>query len=140
MTDKFIYNKPYIVKWASERIPGDGAFPLNSPCIGVERNGELVCAVVFSDFRGCSCCMSVAGLGKRWLSKRLLREAFSFPFVSLGLNRVGGLARADNLPAQNFNEHIGFKKEGVIRRGDDDGCDLIMYGMLKGECRWLGIQ
>jgi RimJ/RimL family protein N-acetyltransferase len=82
--------------------------------------------------------MNVAIDGGR-IGKGILREAFAIPFERLKCTRVSGLVRADNLAAQRFDEHLGFKREGVIRQGDDDGCDLIVYGMLKSECRWLGI-
>jgi RimJ/RimL family protein N-acetyltransferase len=48
--------------------------------------------------------------------------------------------REDNLDAQRFDEHLGFKREGLVRRGADDGTNLILYGMLKEECRWLEMK
>jgi RimJ/RimL family protein N-acetyltransferase len=50
---------------------------------------------------------------------------------------VTGLVRVDNIEARRFDENLGFVQEGIIRRGADDGTDMILYGMLKEECRWL---
>ena len=138
MTSKFVYNKPWIVKWVSDKIAGSDNFPLDSPCFGFLENGVLKVAVVYTMYSGVGVCMNVAIDGGRF-RRSVLREAFAIPFERLGCTRVSGLVRADNLAAQRFDEHLGFKREGLIRQGDDDGCDLILYGMLKSECRWLGI-
>ena len=138
MTSKFVYNKPWIVKWVSDKIPGDDTFPLDSPCFGALKDGRLYAAVVYTMHTPAGVCMNVAGEGN-WLNKSFLREAFAIPFERLGCSRVAGLVRTDNFAAQRFDEHLGFVREGLIRQGDDDGCDLIIYGMLKSECRWLGI-
>ena len=81
--------------------------------------------------------MNVAGGYKGWINRAFLRAAFAYPFKQLGCTRVSGLVRADNYAAQQFDERLGFKREGLVRRGDDDGTDLIMYGMLREECKWI---
>lgn len=135
-----IFNKPYISHWASERIKGNDRFPLDAPNFGLIKDGKLVAAVVYTVPMGNGICISVASDGSRaWLNKQFLRAAFAYPFKQLKCTRLTGLVRTDNLDAQRFDEHLGFKKEGILRKGDDDGCDLIIYGMLKEECRWLDI-
>lgn len=129
----------FVCRWMSVRIKGEGDFPKGTPAIGLEENGRLIAGVCYTGYDGTGIMMSVAGEGKRWLNRAFLRAAFSFPFNSLGVRRVSGLVRVDNLAAQRFDEHLGFKREGLIREGDDDGCDLILYGMLKSECRFLGV-
>ena len=85
--------------------------------------------------------MHVAAVpGKRWMTKDFLWRVFAYPFLQLNCNRVTGLVREDNIVAQKFDEHIGFKREGLIRKGATDGADIILYGMLKEECRWLGVK
>ena len=125
-----------VSRWVSARIPGDEDFPPNSPTIGLEENGRLIGGVVYTSLGG-GLCMNVAGEGKGWITRAFIRAAFEYPFVQLGLNRVCGLVRTDNLEAQRFDEKLGFKREGLLRQADDDGCDLILYGMLKSECRWI---
>lgn len=84
--------------------------------------------------------MSVASDGTgRWFNRTFLRAAFAYPFIQMKYTRVSGLVRVDNYAAQRFDEHLGFKREGLLRKGDDDGTDLILYGMLKEECRWIHI-
>ena len=136
----FIFNKPFVSQWASRMIAGASEFPPNAPNFALIKDGKIVAAVVYTIPMGNGICMSVASDGSRaWLNKTFLRTAFRYPFVQLGCTRVAGLVRTDNLDAQRFDEHLGFKREGLLRKGDDDGCDLILYGMLKEECRWLDI-
>jgi RimJ/RimL family protein N-acetyltransferase len=45
-----------------------------------------------------------------------------------------------NETAKKFDEHVGFIQEGVIREAFEDGEDAILYGMLRSECRYLGVH
>lgn len=125
--------------WLGDQI-GEPDF---TPCasIGLEQNGELIAAVAYNMYTKSSICMHVAAQpGKRWMNRDFLFRAFAYPFIQLRCNRVTGLVRVDNIEARRFNEHLGFVKEGIIRKGADDGTDMILYGMLKEECRWLGVR
>jgi len=125
--------------WVAERVDEQN---LNSTAaIGLEEDGELIAGVAFNMYTGPSISMHVAAVpGKRWMTKDFLWRCFAYPFLQLRCKRVTGLTRADNLKAQKFIEHLGFQKEGVIRCGWADGTDVILYGMLKDECRHLRIK
>lgn len=106
--------------------------------IGVESDGELIAGVVFDGYTEAGMNIHVAALeGRHWLSREFLYSVFAYPFIQLKCNRVTGLVRADNFKAQKLDEHLGFVKEGLIRRGCSDGTNMILYGMLKEECRWI---
>lgn len=113
----------------------------NINTLGVEQNGELIAGVVFEGYTGSSISIHVAALeGKLWLSKEFLFRVFAYPFLQLECHRVTGLVRADNIKAQKLDEHLGFVREGIMRKGATDGTDYIIYGMLKEECRWLNFK
>ena len=113
----------------------------NINTLGVEQNGELIAGVVFEGYTGSSISIHVAALeGKLWLSKEFLFRVFAYPFLQLECHRVTGLVRADNIKAQKLDEHLGFVREGIMRKGATDGTDYIIYGMLKEECRWLDFK
>ena len=137
-----VYDDPHrIVRWVAPRI-GEVPSAFSNPMgIGIEEHGELVAGVVYERFNGASITMHVAANpGARWATPKFLRVFFAYPFIQLGCNRVNGLVRVDNLVAQRFDEHLGFAREGLIRCGCDDGTDLILYGMLRSECRFLEHQ
>jgi RimJ/RimL family protein N-acetyltransferase len=129
-----------VIKWVGDRVNED-EFGVEAVGIGLEENGELVAGVVFNMYTKASICMHVAAEpGRRWMTKDFLWRSFAYPFVQLNCNRITGLVREDNLDAQRFDEHLGFKREGLIRKGCTDGSNMILYGMLREECRWLEIK
>ena len=129
-----------VVPWVGQRIDEDH-FDKDCIALGLEEDGELIAGVVFNWYTGPSISMHVAAEpGRRWLNRDFLFRAFAYPFLQLNCNRVTGLVRVDNLDAQRFDEHLGFKREGVIRQGAEDKTDFILYGMLRDECRWLEIK
>lgn len=46
------------------------------------------------------------------------------------------LVDADNDKSRKLVEHTGFVQEGLMRQAALSG-DVIVYGMLHRECRWL---
>ena len=136
---KVIYGQdPRVTEWVAEQVKEDDFGQCSA--IGLEKDGNLVAGVVFNWYTGPSIAMHVAGIGKEWLTRDFLYRCFAYPFIQLECNRVTGLVRTDNFAAQKFDEHLGFVREGVIRRGASDGTDFILYGMLKEECRWLEMR
>lgn len=126
-----------ICTWVAERV-AETEF-ISARGLGLEQGGELIAGVVYENYTGKNITMHVAAVpGKRWLNKDFLYRSFAYPFLQLNCNRVTGLVKADNLEAQKFDEHLGFKREGLLRQACEDGTDLILYGMLKTECRWIG--
>ena len=51
---------------------------------------------------------------------------------------MGSSIASDNYKSIRFCEHLGFVREGCIREGVGPGKDLLKYGLLKSECRFLG--
>lgn len=106
--------------------------------IGLEHDGELIAGVVFDNKSGSNIHMHVASNGTRhWMTPAYMAACFRYAFVQEKCNRITGLVRADNVDAQRFDEHLGFKREGQLRAACTDGTDLIVYGMLKSECRYI---
>jgi RimJ/RimL family protein N-acetyltransferase len=137
---KVIYGEDQrVINWVESQI-GE-KYPEGTVGIGLEQDGELIAGVVFDYYTGPSISMHVAAVpGKRWMTKDFLWRCFAYPFLQLQCNRITGLVRVDNLAAQKFDEHLGFKREGLLRKAAEDGTDYIVYGMLREECRWLEIR
>jgi hypothetical protein len=136
MEQRFLYDDSRLVPWAAAQI--GVRFPEDSHAIGIERDGEIVVSVVYDRFTGNDICMHVAAKpGVMWVRREAMHRFFAYPFLQLGCNRVTGLVAATNLTARKFDEHIGFVQEGVLREGLPNGEALIVYGMLRAECRWI---
>ena len=105
------------------------------PCvaIGVEHKGRLIAGVVYNEYRGNDIRLHVAAISPRWATRKNISALLAYPFIQLGCKRITGVVRAKNKEARKFDEGIGFIYEGTVRKGAENGDDLIIYGMLKNE-------
>jgi RimJ/RimL family protein N-acetyltransferase len=127
------------VPWVAERVDA-GQFNAEAKGIGFLEGDTLVAGVVYNHYSGTNVYAHIAAMpNKRWATHDNLFVLFYYPFVTLKCNRITGLVRVDNFKAQRFDEHLGFKREGVMRKACKDGQDLIVYGMLREECRFLKV-
>ncbi len=105
--------------------------------LGLVRDDRLVAGVIYNHWSESNCCMHVGALpGRSWLVPEFLYAAFDYPFNERTLRRVTGLVPKKNADARRFDEHLGFKLEGSMRHALPHD-DLLMYGMLKRECKWI---
>jgi RimJ/RimL family protein N-acetyltransferase len=125
-----------VAEWARQRIPHIRSWGEWYQAIGLER-GALCAAVVYNLYSDADIAIHIASDGSRkWLNRAFLKVAFGYPFNQLKVRRLTGLVPARNVAAQAFDEHLGFRREGVIRHGMPDD-DVILYGMLRAECRFI---
>ncbi|MFZ6813528.1 GNAT family N-acetyltransferase [Undibacterium sp. Rencai35W] len=102
----------------------------------VNARGEIVCGVVFEDYNRASACIHVAGIGKYWLSRTFLYAVFDYAFNQLKLKRLTGLVAQGNDAAYNFDLHLGFKLEHVLKDAHPNG-DIYLLVMRPEDCRYL---
>lgn len=124
-----------VAAWVADRIPEMSAFPDSAVAIGVADGQTLIGGVVYSHYSGADISMHQAG-EPGWLNRERLDVFFAYPFRQLGCRRVTGLVARKNKHARSIVERLGFKLEGKIRHGLPAD-DLMLYGMLRSECRWL---
>ena len=124
-----------LAKWVSERIPGNPDF-WDCQGLSIKTDGVLIGGVIYVNQRDNDIEMNVAADSARFMNKMVLREAFSYPFVQLGCNRITSIVSANNPHALEFNKRLGFQVEGRCREAFGDH-DAIIFGMLKRECRWI---
>lgn len=106
--------------------------------LGLESDGRLIAGVIFDNRAEASIMMHVASDGSRhWMTPAYMAACFRYAFIQEKVNLIVGLVRADNVDAQRFDEHLGFKKRGQLPQACTDGTDFIVYGMLKSECRYI---
>ena len=128
-----------LLTWVGERVDTKSFYP-GAVGIGLDVAGKLTAAVVYELYNEISVNMHIA-LEPGWsLSREQIRIAFSYPFGQLGCQRITGTIRTDNFLAQRLAEKLGFVQEGRMRYACKDGTDMIIYGMLRDECRWIGVK
>jgi RimJ/RimL family protein N-acetyltransferase len=126
-----------IAKFVQARIPNmERGFGMCA-AIGVIRRNKLVGGIVYHEYRPelKTIMVSMAGEGF-WMTPSVLTSFFAYPFEQLGCNRIWLMTAKRNKRTRRFVEGIGFKLEGCMRRGFLTD-DLMIYGVLARECRWL---
>ncbi|MCA1490094.1 GNAT family N-acetyltransferase [Ensifer sp. NBAIM29] len=126
-----------MIAWAESRIPGC-KFRDDAKAIGIRSDKSFHGVVVFDAFTTTGCWVSVASDGGRqWITREYIIRVFAYPFIQLGYPRLNSFVSINNADAIRFNESFGFTREGVMRQAGHEGEDIIMFGMLRRECRWL---
>ena len=70
------------------------------------------------------------------LSRALLTACAGYVFGQLACDRLTIRIQGDNAAMLNLAPRIGFTKEGTMRAAHQ-GREVHIFGMLRGECRWL---
>lgn len=129
----------HVVEWVAKKTHEFGNFGA-SVGIGVEKNGELVAGVVYSDYNGVNFVAHIASDGsKRWMTKEYLWLIFHYPFIQVNVNRITCLIGEANKESVSLCEHFGFELEARLKGAHASG-DLLIYCLWKKDCRFLGSQ
>lgn len=123
-----------LFEWLSARIELPRSEDFRA--FGRVVNGELVGVVGFTGHNGASCQMHMAGEGKYWASRKLIREAFRYPFGICGYNVVFALVPSGNKEALDIDLRLGFTELATIAGAHPDGALHILV-MRREDCRWL---
>lgn len=137
MTGAFVYDRQQeLLARAQTRIRG-WAPREDAVAIGHERDGRMVGVVVFDTHSPTTCFMHVAAGERRWLSKAFIVTVMAYPFLQVGYPRISCMISAENALSLRLTRLCGWTEEGRLRRAGIDGETIILFGMLREECRWL---
>lgn len=129
-----------VAEWVGSKI-GNPKFGLYT-AIGVVEDGTPIAGVIYSNYfqhegKPISIEISCAAIDKRWATREVLRQLFSYPFHQLGLARIQVSIPVESANVRKFNEKLGFKYEGTGRKAHFLGGDMDVLSMLKHECKWI---
>lgn len=127
-----------IGRWVAARIPAmqGGTF---GPCaaMGILNERQIpIAGVVFHEYlpgyRSIS--MSIAADSPKWLSRSIISGILSYPFGTLGVQRITAVTAPRESAASivRFLLKFGFQQEGRVRKGLGD-TDAIVWGLLASE-------
>jgi RimJ/RimL family protein N-acetyltransferase len=107
-------------KWVAAKMPlMFGQEFEKYKAIGVmDSEGKPLAGAVFDEYRPYVSTMQMhLAIDKPFLfSKRIIREVLSYPFETVGVNRLWVAMAHDNEKILRFVEGTGFKKEAVLAR------------------------
>ncbi len=126
-----------VAHWAAQRIPHVGTGPEFGPCAAlgvVDDQGNIGAACVYHGFQpkfgGME--ISFALEHPRFLSRSIISGLLSYPFAQVACVRVTACTPLKATSTRTFLETLGFKREGVVRRGFRTD-DAVIYGLLAKE-------
>lgn len=98
-------------------------------------DGKLAGVAVFTPVIQGNSSLHVASSSAVWFSPDFCRAMFHHGFCALSCSRLTATVLSGNTRCRKLTEKVGFLLEGTLR-GFSFG-DLALYGMLKGECKWV---
>lgn len=130
------YDEPAeMVAWAAAQLRG--RYREDAQAIGVEHNGQLRAVAVIDTFSVRDCHLSVVSVpGPFWMSTSFARAVCAFIFLTASKPRCTCQIPDGNTAALVFAGRLGARHEGTLREAGPNGTDVLIYGMLKRDCRW----
>lgn len=125
-----------VAKWCESRIEHFSGWGTNPEAVGYEVDGVLKGGAVYTNYTPTNVFGSI--VLEAPLTKRYLHTIFAVPFIQWNLPHLSAAVEASNTRSVNLCTRWGFQIEGTLREAASDGGDVIMFGMLKRECKWLG--
>jgi hypothetical protein len=126
-----------IAEWCEDQIVHFSGWGSDPKAIGYELEGDLRGAVVYTNYSGANVFATIAMTAP--ITKRFLFSMFWCPFVQFGVRHITCAIEESNLPSVHLCARLGFSQEGRLRQAAIGGEDIIIMGMLKSECKWLGL-
>lgn len=129
-----------IADWVAERqgVAPDAMNWGNFNTLSFLDDRGVKVALVYNGFHWPNVSIHVAAReGALWCKKDILFHIFSYPFVELRCRRITAPVDASNKRSRELVEHLGFVREGTLRKATRSGGDVCIYGMLAEECRWI---
>ena len=134
--DKLVLSASRVLDFVQQQMPLNAVAGMQG--IGLERDGELIAGVIFEGANGHNVWMHVAAKpGVRWLTRSYMTACFGYAFVQCGVSRISGYVESRNQAARRFDEHLGFTQEAVLKGAASDGGDVLIYRMLRSECKYV---
>lgn len=126
------------INWVKAHLPEGTDFnvPFGAALL---KDGKVVVGAVYDNYRPDSknICLSIAVIDKKSGTRANIKKIFDYPFNILGCERVTNMVSSDNKESLDQTARLGYKLEGILRKGAVGGHDLHIFGMLKEECRWI---
>lgn len=103
--------------------------------IGLERDGELVAVAGYNQFTPKSCAVHFSIDKGIYPPRNFIWFVHYYPFVQAGVNVMLAMVRAENQRIIKLAEHLGYTLHCKI-----DEAGLLLYGLSKQNCKWIGIN
>ena len=124
-------------KWARKHLGIKSAPKAFRALSSVDENGEFVCVILLTNFTKRNIDVNIVA-DCNWTPKStimMFNGLFKMIFDDLKAVRTTALVAESNVVSQKFCVHLGFVKEGIMRKAYEDNEDMHIYGFLANEYR-----
>lgn len=123
-----------IADWCEVRIEHFSGWGSEPRAIGLEVNGRLRAAVVYTNFSPGNVFASIVIDGR--MNRQFLYAIFYNPFVAWKVRHISCTIEESNVKSLKLCGHLGFTERGRLPESAVNGEDIIIMGMLRRECKW----
>lgn len=127
----------FVSDWVREHLPMRVQDFGPHSAVGFTHGGQLIAGVVFRNYNEHDVEIVVAATSAKWCTRLNLRILFDYIYNQLGCVRCTCIIGQHNKRSRKLAKGLGFRLEGVVRKGYDGKADAIVYGLLRGECMYL---
>jgi len=103
---------------------------------GIEKNGQIVCGMMFENFTGRSIQGHLAKEPGARMTKAWLQAVFGYAFLQCKVNKFIAVVDSENAETLRFSRHVGFVDEFCIKDAGPKG-DFHIFTMTRQQCRFL---
>ena len=103
------------------------------------QTGQILAGIIFHDFNGANCCVTVAAAAsKKEVTRKFVWACCYYVFEQLGCKRVTALVASSNSASIKLCLRTGFTLDAELSEGHPDGA-LLVFGLHKSACKWLAL-
>ena len=129
-----ITSGPEVGEWVCMHT-GGGYHAERSNAIGLKKDQELVCGVVYENWNRRSIVCHIAFLDR--MTPAYLAAVFDYPFNVCDVEKIIAPVVSNNVKAMKLVKKMGFTEEARIKNADTNG-DIVFLTLTRDACRFLG--
>lgn len=129
-------DKHRVGEWVSERVGHVGSWGDFYAMGAIDQYGEIVAGVVVNNYNGANATCHIAIDRKTKSIIHLFRGVCDYAFNQCKLKRLTGMVPTDERATIEFDKHLGFVEEFVMKDGAP-GADMMVLVLWPHNCRWL---
>ena len=127
--------KERVGAWVAEKVGQTGTWG-SFNAFGVVSGQEVIAGVVINNFNGANATCHIAIERFTKLIVPLFEAVCDYSFRQCGLKRLTGMVPTNEPKVIEFDKHLGFEEEFVLKDGAP-GADMQILVLWPTNCRWL---
>ena len=135
MAELVFDQKERIGTWVAERV-NQGADWGSFYALGITKGEEVIAGVVINNYNGANATCHIAVTRQTKLLVPLFHHVCEYAFNQCKLKRLTGMVPTNEPDIIEFDKHLGFEEEFVMKDGAP-GADMQILVMRPDTCRWL---